>query len=171
MNKSHSSKNLNAIDCSNSQINKNNNHNNSSSKHNKLVRYGNNLYSENNTGENSTLLNQKKSNLDKEEKEIMVLRCENTEDFCVAKNKKKIKLKKKDTINNNRIISNSSKRNVDLFENSFVNCKKDLYEQELRNNNNNVINYSNKEEINADREINYFNVDHILEGDEIKFKQ
>jgi len=149
---------------SNSNSNKNSNCNGN----NNYIKYGNIFYSENNTGENSTLLNQKHTNIGQEETQKIFLLSENSENFFVTKNKKRIKIKKKDIVKKN-IISNNSNSKVDQLDNSHgvINTNKNLYGEEVIRRNN--IN-KNTEEINTIKEINYFNVDDIFQGDERKFK-
>jgi len=139
------------IDNSNSNINNfsNNNH------------LYNNIYSENHTGENSNLLFEKDVKKENEEKKKIILRCENSEDFFVSKNKKKIRLKKKETLVNKYTNPNyTSDKNINdknMFK-SDINSQKYLFDENIT------------EEHNTSKDINYFNIDNILEVEGIKFK-
>jgi hypothetical protein len=136
--------------------------NNNSNNNNNLTNFNNNLYSETYTGENSTLLIQ---NPVKVENQKTILRCENSENFYVTKNKKTINLKKKETIKNNKNIC-ATKKNTNQFENSYANSKKNLQEDQFRN----ISNYQDDKGNNNKKQINHLNFDNILERDEIKFK-
>lgn len=161
INKSHSSKNLHIINSSNSYLNLINDNNNN----NNFSNYGSNLISENNIGENSSLLNPKFNNNSEQEKQKIVLRCENSEDFYVAKNKKKIKLRKKEVKVNIKNQTNNTTRNPNNYCNSYSNNKKNLDEYNIKDTINLDLNV-----IDANKPIAYFNIDAISEGDQIKFK-